>query len=174
MRTLGLLVSALLLAGCSGSYSDLEAEYAQDAGDAPIVADDFKVASQHRERTERFAHLASVRTSPGRIDLAPSLFWRQSVSIPAADVAYCSMACFDTGNSHVHLLVPRTGSLISIRNTQDMLNWCWAHRIPILPGADTRRWLDSGAPLPPRSDYVAQLDDRGIFDTQAQQSCGAR
>ncbi len=171
MRTLGLLVSAGLLAGCSGSYSDLEAAFAQDASNAPVVAKEFVVTSRKQERLERFAALASVRPSSGRIDLSPSLSWRRSVSIPATEVAYCSMTCFGTADPHVDLLIPRTGSLIRIRNKQELLDWCWTHRIPILSSADKRRWLYSGASLPPSSNYATQFDDRSAFDKQAQQSC---
>lgn len=81
------------------------------------------------------------------------------------------MTCFGTADAHVDLLVPRTGSLITIRNKQEMLDWCWAHRIPILSDADTRRWLYNGASLPLPSSYAAQFDDRSVFDKQAQQSC---
>ncbi|WP_313920223.1 hypothetical protein [Tahibacter sp.] len=171
MRTLGLLVSIGLLAGCSGSYSDLEAAFAKEPNDAPVVADDFQVAIQKRERTERFAHWASVRTSTGRIDLSPSLYWRRSVPIPATEVAYCSMACFQTADSHVDLLVPRTGSLISIRNKQELLDWCRAHRIPLLSASDKRNWLDNGAPLPPPSSQAPPFDDRSAFEKQAYQGC---
>lgn len=171
MKTLGLIVSAGLLAGCSGSYSDIEAAFAKEPNDAPVVADEFEVASQKRERTERFAHRASVRTSTGRIDLSPSLYWRRSVSIPATEVAYCSMACFQAADSHIDLLVPRTGSLISIRNKQELLDGCRAHRIPLLSGSDKRNWLDNGAPLPPASSQATPFDDPSAFEKQAHQGC---
>jgi len=171
MRTLGLLVSAGLLAGCSGSYSDLEAEFARDANNAPVVANEFVVTRQKQEGLELFSAFARVRPSPGRIDLSPSLSWRRSVSIPASEVAYCSMTCFGTADPHVDLLVPRTGSLITISNKRELLDWCWAHRVPMLSGADKRRWLYSGASLPSPSSYTAQFDDRSVFDKQAQQSC---
>lgn len=91
--------------------------------------------------------------------------------IPATEVAYCSMACFQTADSHVDLLVPRTGSLISIRNKQELLDWCRAHRIPLLSGSDKRNWLDNGAPLPPSSSQAPPFDDRSAFEKQAHQGC---
>jgi len=65
--------------------------------------------------------------------------------------------------------LPQTG--IRIRYKQALLDRCWSHRIPILSGAETRNWLDSGASLPPPSPHATAFDDRRAFEKQPHQGC---
>ena len=173
MRSFTVLIGAMLLTSCSESYRDLDDAFGQDkaSGTPPIAADSFFITSLKHRGATSFHGTAKVRVSPGMVELTPGAPFMRTLFIPARDIAYCGMTCFGTSDPRVDLLIPRTGSSITINNKVEMLNWCWANRKAIVSGADKRDWKYKASALPPQSRYAAQLGDRGAFDRQAHQSC---
>ncbi|MCI4567520.1 hypothetical protein [Lysobacter sp. CFH 32150] len=173
MRLLTALIGTLLLASCSESYRDLDRAFGQDetSNTPPIAADSFFITNLKHQGVTSFHGIAKVRVSPGRIELTPGAPFMRSLSIPASNIAYCGMTCFGTSDPRVDLLIPRTGSSITVKNKREMLDWCWDNKKAVISGADERNWEYKGGSLPPQSKYAAQLDDRTVFEKQAYQSC---
>jgi hypothetical protein len=167
------LLTAMSLTACSESFNDLEREYGQDqiSDTKPISTDTFFITSRKHAGATSFNGIAKVRLSPGGIELTTGAPFTRGLAIPASDVEYCGMTCFGTSDPYVDLLIPKTGTSITIRNKEQMLDWCWSNHKPIISGKDKRNWEYNNLPLPPQRTYAAQLGSRKSFDEQVCQSC---
>ena len=91
--------------------------------------------------------------------------------LPIDAIAGCSMTCFGTEDQHVDLIVPSTGSEISIPAVRLLRDWCWNSRKPMISGALLSEWKYSGATLPPPAELGQFPDSRDACDKRAYQTC---
>jgi hypothetical protein len=173
MRLYLVLLSVLTLTACSESYNELDRAYGRDqiSDTKPIPTDSIIITNQKYRGATSFHDTAKVRLSSGKIELSTGVPFMRSLSIPASDVEYCGMTCFGSSDSRVDLLIPKTGTTITIKNKKEMLDWCWSNHKPIISGKDKLSWKYNNLPLPPKSKYAAQLSSRKSFDDQVCQSC---
>jgi hypothetical protein len=69
------------------------------------------------------------------------------------------------------LLVAETGTSVGFKNSQQLFDWCWANKVPIIPGQIERNWLYNGGVLPDKDTYSEQFDSRERYDELIRQSC---
>jgi len=174
MKPILLLLSLVLLSGCSEIYSDIEAVFGakeKPAESKQLETKTFSVSSQNRKGIETFRNIATVLISEKGIYFDAGAPFTKSVFIPTQEVAGCAMTCFGTEDQHVDFLVPKTGTDLMIQSSNDLLNWCWENKKPMFSGKSKREWLYNKVPLPPADEFVEQLGDRKKYDEQKRQSC---
>ena len=161
------------VSGCSASYSDLESAFGVKKlpESASLEAHTIVITSQRHRGAESYNDIAIIYASGNSIGIEVSVPFLKPVSIPANDIAGCSMTCFGTDDQHVDLLIPKTGSDIMIPSSKELLDWCWNNKKPMFPSGAQRDWQYKGLPLPPSSDFREQLKSRELFDEQTRQSC---
>jgi len=173
MRALSTLIMAISLVACSKSYNELDSMYGQDqvSDTKPIPTKSIDIMSRQHVGVTNIRGTAKVRLPAGRIEITTGIPFARSLSIPSSDIKYCGMTCFGKGDSRVDLLIPKSGTTITIQNKNEMLDWCWQNKKAIISGEDQRNWEYKHLPLPPQIKYTAQLNSRNSFDEQALQSC---
>lgn len=178
LRT-ALLPLVLLLAACEGPYSDLQSAFpaaASASASAPALppARLLLVSTKHRGAFTYGEGIVAIKLLPDGVEMVPNFPFSVAMApvfLPTASVAGCSRTCFGDGVWDLNLLIPATGTEISLPQSRAAMEWCWAKQIPMIPAADRRAWLYSGAPLPEKSKFAEQLASREKFDHQAKQSC---
>jgi len=173
------LIFALLplLASCEGPYIDLQSAFpSAAAASAPSLppARLLLVSNKHKGAFTYGEGMVTVKLLPTGIEMIPAFPFSLAVSaifIPSARIDGCSRTCFGDGVWDANLLVAATGTEISLPRSQEVVEWCWDRKIPMIPAGDRRAWLYSGAKLPDRSKFSEQLASRQKFDYQARQSC---
>ncbi|WP_143171825.1 hypothetical protein [Rhizobacter sp. OV335] len=175
-QSLAVALATTLVSACSGPYADLEGSFkASQPASAPAVSvEQVVLVSTHEVGAHRYDDVLAVKLLPTAIAIEPSFPWSigmSPVSIAVDEVAGCSRSCFGDGVWDAELLVARTGTQISLRNSKELIEWCWSNRIPMISGNDRRQWLYKGASLPDRSEFSEQLASRKNYDAQAKQSC---
>jgi hypothetical protein len=173
MRSIASVAIAIALCGCSKSYTDLESAFAVEkisntAG--PLKAKSITITSQRRTGATSYNGVATIRASADSIDLEIGVPFTKPLSIPASEIAGCSMTCFGPASQNVDLLIPKTGTDLMIPGKQ-LLDWCWSNSKPMFSSSTRRQWRHSGATLPTASDYREQLSSRAAYDKQVQLSC---
>lgn len=173
----GLAVAILgLLLSSGGPYSELEATFlARQPAPAPSVSVDHVVLVSTK-KTGSFSYngVLAIKLLPDVLEIDPKFPFSagmKDVAIRANQVAGCSKTCFGTGVWDANVLISATGTEISFRNSQEIVDWCWTNKIPMISAKDKRQWLYSGANLPDRTLYSEQLSSRELFDQQSKQSC---
>jgi hypothetical protein len=81
------------------------------------------------------------------------------------------MSCWGSGDWDAEILVGRTTTEIELRQSREVLGWCWDNHLPMVSGKDRRAWVYNGVPLPERGSYGEQLASKELYDRQAKQSC---
>ena len=173
MRYTVALAVALLLGGCGKSYSDLESAFSTSkiGGASRLSADSIVLTSQRNPGTESYKGIASIYLSPEAVQIEISAPFTKPVSIPVHEVGACAMTCFGYSDRRVDLLIPKVGASVMIRESKELLDWCWSTRRPMAPGAVKRDWAYNRVPLPPASAFEHQFQSRAAYDYQTKQSC---
>ena len=173
MRYAAAFAGVLLLGGCGKSYSDLESAFGTSkiGGASRLVADSVVLISQRNPGAESYKGIATIYLSPEAVQIEVSAPFTKPVSIPVRGVGACSMTCFGYGDRHVDLLIPKVGASVMIRESKELLDWCWDTRRPMAPGAVKRDWAYNRVPLPPASTFEHQFQSRAAYDHQTKQSC---
>jgi len=173
MRYAVALASVLLLSACGKSYSDLESAFGTTKiGPASrLSADSIVLTSQRHPGAESYRGIASIYLSPEAVQIEVSAPFTKPVSIPVQEIAACAMTCFGYSDRHVDLLIPKVGVSVMIRESKELLDWCWNAKRPMAPGAVKRDWAYNRVPLPPASTFEHQFQSRAAYDHQTKQSC---
>jgi hypothetical protein len=173
MRYLVALASTLLLGGCGKTYSDLEGAFqtTEIRGTSRLSADTIVLTSQRNRGAESYRGIASVYLSPEFVEIEVSAPFTKPVRIPTQEVGACAMTCFGYGDRRVDLLIPRVGADVEVRESPELLNWCWNNKRPMAPGEVKRNWLYNGVPLPSESAFAHQFESRAAYAHQTKQSC---
>jgi hypothetical protein len=130
--------------------------------------------SQRHAGAHTFNRALKVRLLPTEIELEPVFpftLGMKPVRIPAQAVGGCSRTCFGDGVWDADILLPTTGTELSIPSSFAVVDWCWNNQLPMVSGKDRRDWMYNRTPLPDRSKYVDQLSSREKYDRQGKQSC---
>ncbi|OOG36541.1 hypothetical protein B0B52_19695 [Polaromonas sp. A23] len=173
MRYVVALVGILLLVGCGKTYSDLEGAFGTSkiGGASRLPADTIVLISQRNPGAESYRGIASIYLSPGAVEIEVSAPFTRPVSIPIQEVGACAMTCFGYSDRHVDLLIPKVGASVMIRESKELLDWCWNTKRPMVPGAVKRDWAYNRVPLPPGAAFAHQFESRAAYDYQTKQSC---
>ena len=177
MKPVTLILFILLLSflsGCADIYGDLETAYSNNEppeNSVKLENKTFSVSSKNRKGIETYRNIASISISSRGIALDPGVLFINSVFIPIEDIAGCAMTCFGTDDQRVDFLIPKTGTDLMVKSSEELLSWCWKNKKPMFSGKSKRAWLYKNEPLPPSSDFEEQFISREIFDKQKQRSC---
>ncbi len=93
------------------------------------------------------------------------------ITIPKNEVYGCSKSCFSKSNWDAIVLIPKTKHQLSFENVEEILDWCWDQKIPIISSNDRRAWLYKGTSLPKRETLTSQLTSRAEYARRTQRSC---
>src|SRR4029077_10835141 len=115
--------------------------------------------------------IVEIHASSNDVYVKVNVPFMRPLSIPADEIAGCSMTCFGPSDQHVDLLIPRTGTDIEIPSSHELLDWCWNNRKPMMSSNVLRDWQYKKTPLPSATGYRDQLDSRQLFDRQTKMSC---
>lgn len=166
---------AAALVGCGEHYSDLEARY--KTTDKPSVevfrGQSIVLTSTTRRGAYSFNEISGVAIEPAAIylDVAfPFSLVEKPIRIPANEVAGCGKACFGKERQDSELYIPATGTTLGLKNIE-MVEWCWANRIPIIPGKLERDWKYNSAPFPDKNQFDKQFKSRDEYSHLMHQSC---
>ena len=173
MRYSVALAGILVLGGCGKSYSDLEGAFGTSkiGGAAHLPENTLVLTSQRNPGAESYRGIASIYLSMKSVDIEVSTPFTKPVSIPTQEVAACGMTCFGYDNRHVNLLIPKVGVDVMIRESKQLLDWCWDNKKPMVSGEIQRNWAYKGAPLPLATAFSQQFESRAAYDYQTKQSC---
>lgn len=173
MQYTAAIAMLLLLGGCGESYSDLERAFGTSKiiGGSRLSADSIVLTSQRNPGAEAYRGIASIHLSPESVQIEVSAPFTKPVSIPVEEVGACAMTCFGYDDRRVDLLIPKVGASVMIRESQELLDWCWNTKRPMAPGAVKRDWAYNRIPLPPRLAFEHQFQSRAVYDYQTKQSC---
>jgi hypothetical protein len=173
MRRVLLVLSAAVLGCTEGPYRDLTEAYRVETPSTvpPIKSQTVVFVSPKHRGAFNLQNVVDIRLSDTFLEIDPSIPTMSTVRIPTTEIFGCSKTCFGEGRWDVDVLVPRTQTEISIPQAQEVVEWCWANRLPMISAEHRRNWLYNGAGFPSRADYEGQLASRERFDTQARQSC---
>ena len=176
MRLPALLALSTTLSACGGPYADLEGSFrvAHPASAPAISVKHVVLTSTRATGAHSFDNVLEVKLLPASVELNPTFPFSTTmgtVAIQAHQIAGCSKSCFGDGVWEANLLIFTTGTEISFRNSKEVVDWCWANKIPMISSNDRRQWLYKGANLPDRSKFIEQLSSRELYDAQAKQSC---
>jgi len=184
MRILSGIFIAASLAACSGGYGDLEQSFSVAkpaastpsalAPEKPIAVEKVILVSTKGGGADNFNNVLAIKLTANAVEIEPKLplsLWMNNLSIPAEAISGCSKTCFGTGVWDADILVERTGVELSFPSSDQIVEWCWANKIPMIPAKARRQWLYANASLPSRSEFSEQLSSRERFDQQARQSC---
>jgi hypothetical protein len=173
MRIASAILCAVLLVGCSPSYSDLEEAFpAKDLKDTPALEEhSMVITSQKHRAAESYHDLITIRVSAESVEIENTAPLRKAIRVPTVEIAGCSMTCFGVDDQHVNLLVPKTGSDLMIPRSEALLDWCWSTRRPMISSDARRKWQYRGVALPQSDTYAEQLKSRDLYNAQAKQSC---
>ena len=172
MKRLCVMITALVVVGCSDAYRDLASAYGTDKGSSapPLAASSIVITSQTRGGATSYHGVAKIRASADSVDVDIEIPFMQSLKIPTREIAACAMTCFGTSAPNVDLLIPRTGTDLMIPG-KELLEWCWTNRKPMISGAAKRSWNYGRAALPPIDSFREQLASRQAFDQQTKLTC---
>jgi hypothetical protein len=173
MRTTTALAAALVLAGCSSSYSDLEEAFPAPApSNAPALdTKSIVLTSRTRRGAESYDGLVTIRLSTNAVMIENAVPFNGSIEVPVDEITGCSMTCFGTADQHIDLIIARTGTTLMIPRSKALMEWCWNARRPMISGKSKREWEYKGVALPGIDSYAEQLNSRQAYDEQAVQSC---
>ena len=164
------------MTGCHGPYDDLEGAFkaSQPLSGRVIPVDSVVLLSPKHNGAYNYNGVLNVRLLPSRLEIEPSgpvRIFQANLDIPADAVSGCSRTCFGAGMWDANILISKTSTQIDFRNSSQVIDWCWANKIPMISGKDRRQWLYSGAALPDHSTFSEQLASRDKYDAQAKRSC---
>ena len=164
----------LLMIGRDGPYKDLEKAFPRLSSVTPVtvVSSSVVLTSTRHRGAFSYTDVLRVGLSDRFVDIEPKFpisLALGKIQIPIESVSGCSKTCGAWWDAD--LLIDSTGTEISIPESQETLEWCWHHQIPIVSGKDRREWLYNKARLPEKEKYAAQLASRDKYDRQARLSC---
>lgn len=176
---LGIGLAAVILGfllSSGGPYSELEVTFlARQPASAPSVSVDHVVmTSTKKTGAYSYSGVLAIKLLPGVLEIDPKFPFSagmKDVAIRTDQVAGCSKTCFGPEVWDANVLISTTGTEISFRNSQEIIDWCWTNKIPMISAKDKRQWLYSGANLPDRTQFSEQLSSRELYDQQSRQSC---
>jgi hypothetical protein len=92
------------------------------------------------------------------------------VTVPSSAVQACGMSSFGPKAQSVELYLNEQGIQLAFLNNQEVLDWCWQQRIPMVSHAAAAAWEHDGTPFPPRQAYAEQLASKDAYYRQAHRS----
>jgi hypothetical protein len=176
VRALILATAVTLTTACHGPYDDLEKSFkaSQSTSASPVPVDRVVLTSNRYRGAYSYDKALTVQLSSSTVELKPAFPFSvamKDIAIPADAISGCSKTCFGDGVWDADFLLSSAGTEISFRSSRQVVDWCWANKIPMISGKDRRQWLYSGASLPDRSKFSEQLSSRESYDKQAKMSC---
>jgi hypothetical protein len=166
----------MMVAACSGGpYQDLQSRFLSDSlpSGRSIPSKTVVLISKNHSGAFNYRDI-DVRLTGNTVDIRPTgvfTFGLGPLRIPRSAVTLCSETCFGSSEWDANLLLSDPPVEISVRKSQDVIDWCWANRIAIASGKARRDWMYGAAPLPATSSLDDQLASRDAFDRAARQAC---
>lgn len=176
-----LLIGALVVLGLawswsSGPYSDLASRYGAKAPftGTPIESSTLVVVGPQHRGASNYRGIIRTSVGSGALQLegrglaSPFL---AAVQIPRDAVRFCAKTCFGGSKWEADVVLTSPAVKLQFENAQEVIDWCWAERVPILPSAAERDWLYTGAALPDPAGFETQFANRSAFDEAVHKSC---
>jgi hypothetical protein len=167
----------MMVSACSaGPYQDLQSRFRSDSPPSgrSIPSKTVVLISKSHSGAFNYRDTIDVRFAGNTVEIRPTgvfAFGLKPLRIPRSAVTLCSETCFGSSEWDANLLLSDPPVEISVRKSQDVIDWCWANRIPIASGKARRDWMYGAAPLPAMSTLEQQLASRDSFDRAARQAC---
>jgi len=177
MRNLLTILAIICFVNCdavgSGPYKDLEVAFKANTPleSHPINPRTILLVSNKHKGAYTYRDMVDIRLSSDVIEFAPSFPTMERVQISASSVSGCGETCFGTADWYADILIGSTGAEISIPKSQELIDWCWNNRLPIIPEKDRSDWLYKHAQLPDKATYSEQFSSRKEYDYLVKQSC---
>lgn len=174
---IGAVIALGLAATCSsGPYSELSARFGSKAAftGTTIASNTIVLIGPQYDGATNYRRTMAVSVAPGAIEIkgrgvASVLF--TPLRIPRADVRFCGKTCFGPSNWDAEIVLENPAVKIMFQNAQEIIDWCWDERVPILPTASDKSWLYQNGRLPDPTTMESQFSTRATFDHAVRQSC---
>lgn len=165
----------ILIFSKGGPYQSLENEFAisQQSSSTANKVSSVVLTSRKHHGAFSYRDVLKFSLSSEGIDIYPQFplsISLKSIHIPVESVSGCSKTCGASWDAD--LLIEKTGTEISFYESNEILNWCWKNKIPMISGKDRREWLYNKKPLPNKSNYFDQLNSREVYNHQTKLACG--
>jgi hypothetical protein len=176
MKTSWFLLIACI-AGCfdpgSGPYADLEAAFPSKKGShgKEISAKKIVLTSNRHKGAYTYGDTPEIRLSKESVYIDPHFPTMERIEIPINAVSGCGKSCFGSSKWDADILIGQIGVELSIPNSEDVIEWCWENRIPIIPGNSVSDWQYKQVPLPDKSSFTTQFSSREEYDRLVKRSC---
>ena len=172
--TLRKLVVALTLgaAACGGPYNDLEKAFPAkgDLQSKVLTTATVVLTSKKHSGAYSLRRVANIAVTSKFVEISvdkPFSVFHRKVQIPIEAITGCSKTCFGPGKWDADLLVGELGIQVSIKNSQQVLDWCWDNGLPIISGSARRAWMHEGKDLPGRHGYVQVSKEQYLRETRS-------
>jgi hypothetical protein len=180
MRTkllIGAVIAVGLAATCSsGPYAALAARFRSKAPftGRQIASRTLVLIGPGYDGATNYREMMSVSLSRGAVEIkgwgiSSVLF--TPLRIPRSEVRFCGKTCFGVSNWDAELVLENPAIKVMFHNAQEIIDWCWEERVPILPTSAETSWLYQKGPLPNPSTMESQFTTREAFDRAVRQSC---
>ena len=173
---LALLIVASALSGCDKRYDDLTEKfpYTDSRRQEITVGRISFVSPQVPGLFHVGAKMLGVQISQSDVTIRPPMALRlvvSSTTIPASQVASCSMACFGPGEADTELIVPNASIMIGFENAEKLTDWCWSNKIPIASRADRNKWEYEKQPFPIQGQFFTQFASQSAYNQRLDETC---
>lgn len=169
-----IFAGSTLIAGCGRPYQDLSDRY-PDQGESPsqiIEKRSLVIVSRDSRKSQRLGDVVMIGLSDESIHIRvepPADRHYAPVQISVEAVTGCSITCFGNGKKETDLLLGSMGMKLGFGDSPEIVEWCWARRIPFISAKSKRKWLYSGAELEPIGAPIEE--DYGKYLSQVNRAC---
>jgi hypothetical protein len=175
--SIGAVIALSLAAACSsGPYSALSTRFGSKApfSGTPIASSTIVLIGPQYDGATNYRGTMSVSIARGAVEIkgrGVTSFMFTPLLIPRAEVRFCGKTCFGPSNWDAEIVLESPAVKIMFHNAQEIIDWCWDERVPILPTAADTSWLYQNGRLPDPSTMESQFSTRATFDHAVRQSC---
>lgn len=166
MKVLLVTIFIFLQAGCEKHYHSLEENFPfiQELEGEIIDSKSIVLVSQNLHSSYEFKNMVNTKLSKSVIELDIQMIGYKKTQISAADVSGCSKTCFDN-DWHADLLLGTVGMKIGFDKSEQIFDWCWNNRLPIISNKNKRDFLYNKRAFPKiesykgsKSEYIKKIN----------------
>ena len=173
-KAIALVGIVMALAGCSGVYDGLESAYPPASTEYRTGYTSEEVSLTSRKMDVGNAEHIRVILAQGKdLILVPrgiSLLTHHAISIPAGDVIACGFVCFGASGTDMTLHVATERTTIGVPYADEVAEWCWSTRRPLLSVRE-RRNLEASEATPSFGDSRSEFISEGEYLNRAKSAC---
>lgn len=170
------IVPGMAWSWSSGAYSELASRYPARSPftGTPIGASTLVVIGPQRRGASNYRGIVRINVAPGALELrgrglAGAMMG--AIRIPRDAVRFCAKTCFGKSKWEADVLLQSPALKLQFESAQEIVEWCWAERVPVLPSNAESAWLYNDAALPDPAEFERQFSSRAEFDEALHKSC---